>query len=30
MINDYISVESAEVIDLKLEISVLLDSTQNQ
>ena len=30
MINDYISVESAEVIDLKLEISVVLDSTQNQ
>jgi hypothetical protein len=30
MINDYVSVESAEVIDLKLEISVVLDSTQNQ
>ena len=30
MINDYITVESAEVIDLKLEISVVLDSTQNQ
>jgi len=30
MINDYISVESAEVIDLKLDISVVLDSTQNQ
>jgi len=30
MINDYISVESAEVIDLKFEISVVLDSTQNQ
>jgi len=30
MINDYVSVENAEVIDLKLEISVVLDSTQNQ
>lgn len=30
MINDYVSVESAEVIDLKIEVSVVLDSTQNQ
>lgn len=30
MINDYISVQTAEVIDLSLEISVVLDATQNQ
>jgi hypothetical protein len=30
MINDYISVQTAEVIDLGLEISVVLDATQNQ
>ena len=30
MINDYISVESAQVIDLSFQVSVVLDSTQNQ
>jgi hypothetical protein len=30
MINDYISVETANVIDLSLEIDVILDSTQSQ
>lgn len=30
MINDYISVESASVIDLSFDISVVLDSSQNQ
>jgi hypothetical protein len=30
MINDYISVETANVIDLSLEIDVVLDSTQSQ
>jgi hypothetical protein len=30
MINDYISIETAEVIDISLDISVVLDSTQNQ
>jgi hypothetical protein len=30
MINDYISVETANVIDLSLTIDVVLDSTQNQ
>lgn len=30
MMNDYISIETAEVIDLSFEISVVLDSTQNQ
>jgi hypothetical protein len=30
MINDYISVESAQVIDLSMDISVVLDSSQNQ
>jgi hypothetical protein len=30
MVNDYISVQTAEVIDLGLEISVVLDATQNQ
>jgi hypothetical protein len=30
MINDYISVESASVIDLSFDISVILDSSQNQ
>jgi len=30
MMNDYIAIETAEVIDLSLDISVVLDSTQNQ
>ena len=30
MINDYISVSNAKVIDLELEYSLVLDSTQNQ
>jgi hypothetical protein len=30
MLNDYISVETAEVIDLGVDISIVLDSTQNQ
>jgi hypothetical protein len=30
MLNDYISIETAEVIDLGMELSVVLDSTQNQ
>ena len=30
MINDYISIESANVIDLGINISVVLDGTQNQ
>jgi hypothetical protein len=30
MMNDYISVENAQVIDLSMEISVVLDATQNQ
>jgi len=30
MINDYISVETANVIDLAIEIDVILDSTQSQ
>jgi hypothetical protein len=30
MINDYISVESAQVIDISFQISVVLDSSQNQ
>jgi hypothetical protein len=30
MINDYIFIESAQVIDLSFDISVVLDSTQNQ
>jgi hypothetical protein len=30
MINDYISIESAQVIDLSIDISVVLDSSQNQ
>jgi hypothetical protein len=30
MINDYISVSSAKVIDLEIEYSLVLDSTQNQ
>ena len=30
MINDYISVESAQVVDLSMDISVVLDSSQNQ
>lgn len=30
MLNDYISVETAEVIDLSVDISVVLDSSQNQ
>jgi hypothetical protein len=30
MINDYISVETAKVIDLSLGIDIVLDNTQNQ
>lgn len=30
MVNDYISVQTAEVIDLGFDISVVLDATQNQ
>jgi hypothetical protein len=30
MINDYISVESAQVVDLSMDVSVVLDSSQNQ
>lgn len=30
MINDYISVQSAQVVDLSMDISVVLDSSQNQ
>jgi hypothetical protein len=30
MLNDYISVETADVIDLSIDISVVLDSSQNQ
>jgi len=30
MINDYISIESANVIDLGIDIDVVLDNTQNQ
>jgi hypothetical protein len=30
MINDYISVETADVIDLSIEISIVLDGSQNQ
>jgi hypothetical protein len=30
MLNDYISVESAEVIDLGVDLSVVLDASQNQ
>jgi hypothetical protein len=30
MLNDYISITTAEVIDLKFDISVVLDSSQNQ
>jgi hypothetical protein len=30
MMNDYISIETAEVVDLSIDISVVLDSTQNQ
>jgi hypothetical protein len=30
MVNDYISVETAEVIDLGFELSIVLDSSQNQ
>ena len=30
MLNDYISVETAEVIDLGFELSIVLDSSQNQ
>jgi len=30
MINDYISVQTAQVVDLSFEISVVLDATQNQ
>jgi hypothetical protein len=28
--NDYVSIETAEVIDLSFEVSVVLDATQNQ
>jgi hypothetical protein len=30
MINDYISIRTANVIDLKFDISIVLDSSQNQ
>jgi hypothetical protein len=30
MLNDYISVETAQVIDLAIEVSVVLDASQNQ
>jgi hypothetical protein len=30
MLNDYISIETAEVIDISIDIAVVLDSTQNQ
>ena len=30
MINDYISIESANVIDLSFEVSLVLDNSQNQ
>ncbi len=30
MLNDYVSVESAQVIDLSFDISIVLDNTQNQ
>jgi hypothetical protein len=30
MLNDYVSITTAEVIDLKFDISVVLDSSQNQ
>jgi len=30
MLNDYISVESAEVIDLGIDLSIVLDASQNQ
>ena len=30
MINDYVSVETAEVIDLAVDVSVVLDASQNQ
>jgi hypothetical protein len=30
MINDYVSVETAEVIDLATDVSVVLDASQNQ
>ncbi len=30
MINDYVSIETANVIDLSLNIDVVLDNTQNQ
>jgi hypothetical protein len=30
MMNDYVSIETAEVIDLSFEVSVVLDATQNQ
>ena len=29
MMNDYISIFSAEVIDLSMEVSIVLDSAQN-
>ena len=30
MLNDYVSVETAEVIDLSIEMSIVLDASQNQ
>ena len=30
MLNDYISIETAEVIDISIDIAVVLDATQNQ
>jgi hypothetical protein len=30
MLNDYISIESANVIDLTIDVDVVLDNTQNQ
>jgi hypothetical protein len=30
MLNDYISVETAQVIDLAVEVSIVLDASQNQ
>jgi hypothetical protein len=30
MINDYVSVESAQVIDLKFDVYIVLDGSQNQ
>jgi len=30
MLNDYVAVETAEVVDLSMDVAVVLDSTQNQ